>query len=69
MSHYTDLTEKKTPAELSRLLAEKRETLRKNRFHAKGTHTRNTKEARNTRKDIARVLTRLREVAKTDSIA
>ncbi len=66
MSTFTTLTEKKNPEELRKLLAEKREALRALRFHGKGTHVRNTKEASLVRKDIARVLTRLQTLKTSD---
>ncbi|TSC66994.1 MAG: hypothetical protein CEO19_404 [Parcubacteria group bacterium Gr01-1014_73] len=54
-----NLTEKTVP-ELEHLLAEKREALRKFRFGIAGSKSRNVKEGRNTRKEIARILTEIR---------
>lgn len=53
-----NLTEKTMP-ELENVLAEKRELLRKFRFGAAGSKNRNVKEGKNTRKEIARVLTEI----------
>jgi len=50
----------KTAPDLTKLLAEKRETLRLFRFGAAGSKTKNVKEGRTVRKDIARILTTLR---------
>lgn len=47
----------KTPSDLTRLIAEKREALRVFRFGAAGAKTKNVKEGREIRKDIARILT------------
>ena len=47
----------KTSAELSKLSAEKREALRAFRFGAAGAKSKNVKEGRTLRKDIARILT------------
>jgi ribosomal protein L29 len=47
--------------ELKKLVADKREALRAFRFGAQGTRTRNTREGRNLRKEIARMLTELRK--------
>lgn len=52
----TDLT-KHTKADLVKLVAEKREELRALRFGVAGSKNRNTKAARNLRKEIARALT------------
>jgi ribosomal protein L29 len=52
----SDLTNKKEK-ELNTLLEEKREGLRKFRFGIAGSKTRNVKEGRNFRKEIARILT------------
>lgn len=46
--------------ELQKLIADKRETLRTFRFEGAGTRARNTREGRNVRKEIARILTELR---------
>lgn len=50
---------KQKDADLMKLLAEKREALRKFRFDAAGSRARTTKEGRDTRRDIARILTEL----------
>ena len=47
----------KTQADLTKMLAEKRESLRLFRFGAAGAKTKNIKEGRMIRKDIARILT------------
>lgn len=47
----------KTPADLTRLLAEKREALRSFRFGAAGAKSKNVKEGKLIRKDIARIMT------------
>ena len=47
----------KTQADLTKMLAEKRESLRLFRFGAAGAKTKNVKEGRMIRKDIARILT------------
>ena len=49
----------KTDHELLKELAEKRSGLRNFRFGATGSRTRNVKEGRNLRKDIARLLTEI----------
>jgi len=51
----------KTEIELNLLLADKREALRKYRFEMMHGKTKNTKEARELRKDIARIHTLLKE--------
>ncbi len=51
-----ELTAKK-PEELRKLLVEKQEALRRFRFSAAGAQTRNTKEGRAIRTDIARIHT------------
>lgn len=56
MTKKTDLT-KKTPAELSAFVAEKREELRQIRFAFAGSKGRDVKKMREARKDIARALT------------
>ena len=48
---------KQTTAELGKLLAEKRESLRVFRFGLTGSKVKNMKEGKTTRKDIARILT------------
>ncbi len=47
----------KTPADLAKLVSEKREALRLFRFGAAGAKAKDVKEGRNLRKDIARLLT------------
>lgn len=49
----------KNAADLNRILAEKRESLRTFRFGTSGSKTKNVKEGRATKKDIARILTAL----------
>jgi len=55
-----DITNK-THADLSRLLTEKRESLRAFRFGSTGAKTKNVKEGRAIRKDIARILTAMND--------
>lgn len=47
--------------ELKKTLADKREALRAFRFGAAGSRSRNVREGRNLRKEIAQILTVLRE--------
>ena len=47
----------KMPAELVKMLADKREALRVFRFGAAGSKSKNVKEGRTIRKDIARIMT------------
>ncbi len=47
--------------ELKKLLDEKREYVRKLRFDIASKQVKNNKELRNTRKDIARILTLIKE--------
>ncbi len=49
----------KTPADLAKLASEKREALRVFRFGTAGAKTKNVKEGRAIRKDVARILTAL----------
>ena len=56
MSEFT----KQSVDELQRLVGEKREALRSFRFGGAGSRTRNVREGRSLRKDIARILTELR---------
>lgn len=49
----------KTPADLGKMLAEKRESLRLSRFGAAGAKAKNVKEGRGIKKDIARIMTAL----------
>ena len=55
MSEYKNKTEK----EITNLLNEKREVLRNFRFSLSGGKSRNVREGRNTRKEIARLMTEL----------
>lgn len=47
----------KTNSDLSRMLSEKREALRMFRFGTSGAKTKNVKEGRELKKDIARIMT------------
>lgn len=47
----------KTPSDLMKLVDTKREELRVFRFGGAGAKTKNVKEGRNIRKDIARIMT------------
>ena len=51
-----DITNK-TQADLAKLVADRRETLRSFRFSTAGAKTKNVKEGRSVRKDIARIMT------------
>jgi ribosomal protein L29 len=51
----------KTPADLNQLVATKRETLRTFRFGTAGAKTKNVKEGRTIRKEIAQILTVLNQ--------
>jgi ribosomal protein L29 len=53
-----DITTKTAP-DLTKLLSDKREALRVFRFGAAGAKTKNVKEGRGIRKDIARIMTAL----------
>ncbi len=53
-------TSKQSVEALHKDLAEKRESIRAFRFKETGSHTRNVKEGKALRKDIARILTELR---------
>lgn len=55
MSEHKNKTEK----EINKLLNEKRESLRNFRFAISGSKTRNVKEGRNIRKEVARLMTEL----------
>ncbi len=57
MAHHMKAISGKNEAELTKLLAEKREELRAFRFGTKGSRTRNTKAGLRARRDIARILT------------
>ncbi len=47
----------KTVSDLTKMLSEKRETLRLFRFGTSGSKTKNVKEGRELKKDIARIMT------------
>ena len=55
MSEYKNKTEK----EIVKLLNDKREALKNYRFAVSGSKTRNVRDGRNTRKEIARLMTEL----------
>lgn len=61
-------TDFKTESEtnLKKLLVEKREALTKFKFGISGSRTKNVKEGKNTRRDIARILTSLNNSKQTD---
>jgi large subunit ribosomal protein L29 len=59
MAKIRELREK-TETELNNLLKDKREALRKFRFEMSHGKTKNMKEAREIKKDIARILTLLK---------
>ena len=59
----TDIT-KYTTEDLHKGIAEKRESLRLFRFGTAGSRTRNTREGRNLRKEIARMLTKINAAPK-----
>jgi len=50
---------KKSIKDLEKIIREKREELREFRFKSAGSRTRNVREGRNTRKEIAQILTEL----------
>ncbi len=52
--------QKKNDAELQKLLRETRKVSTDFRFEVSGSKTRNTKEGKNTRRNIARILTEMR---------
>jgi|AntRauTorcE11897_2_1112592.scaffolds.fasta_scaffold09214_5 ribosomal protein L29 len=52
--------QKKKDTDIVKLLAEKREALRKARFAMHGSSGKDVKELRETRKDVARLMTELR---------
>ena len=60
--------EKKTEKDIEKMLIEKREALRGFRFGSSGSKTKNVKEGVNTRKDIARILTELRNREMKESV-
>lgn len=49
----------KTPQELTKLIAEKREALREFHFGSTGSKTKNVKLGHTTKKEIARIMTEL----------
>ena len=49
----------KTPQEITKLIAEKKEVLRHFRFGSAGAKTKNVKLTRTTKKEIARMMTEL----------
>ena len=51
---------KKSTKDLEKALKEKREALREFRFASAGARKRNTRDGRNTRREIAQILTELR---------
>ena len=55
----TSDTKQKSEKELQKDLASKREALRAFRFGISGSKTKNIKEGKNTKKEIARILTEL----------
>ena len=57
--YMADKKTTKNPEELHKIVAEKREALRAIRFGAAGSRSRNVREGRTTRKEIARALTDL----------
>lgn len=59
MAKNKNITEGKTRAELSKMLGEKREELRKLRFEAAGARPKDTNAPGKVRKDIARIMTAL----------
>lgn len=61
--------QKKSEADIAKLVAEKREELRALRFGASGSGTRDVRAQRNTRKDIARGLTELNKRAQAADVA
>ncbi|RJR14282.1 50S ribosomal protein L29 [Candidatus Parcubacteria bacterium] len=60
---------KKSIEVLKKEVAEKREALRVFRFGETGTRTRNVREGRNVRREIARILTELRMREKGEKLA
>ena len=59
---------KKSAADLAKLLREKREALSVFRFGVAGSKTKNVKEGKGVRKDIARAMTLLREKQKDATV-
>ncbi|PCI28474.1 50S ribosomal protein L29 [Candidatus Kaiserbacteria bacterium] len=62
----TDL-KKKSVKDLEKLVKEKREELREFRFKNAGSRVRNVKEGRNTRHDVAKILTELNMRSKLEN--
>jgi ribosomal protein L29 len=59
MAKKKDTLTNHTPEDLRKLVAEKREALRRLRFASSGSKNRNVKEARTLHKQVARALTEL----------
>lgn len=57
----------KTKKDLLKILAEKREALQNFRFGIAGARTKNVKEGRTIRKEIARIQTELTSLAKAEA--
>lgn len=57
---------KKTDKDLEKMVAEKREELRKIRFESAGSGMRNTQAIQNLKREIARILTELNNRARTN---
>jgi ribosomal protein L29 len=64
----TDISNK-TQADLTKMIAEKREILRVFRFGGAGAKTKNVKEGRTVRKDIARIMTALTAQKREEKLA
>jgi ribosomal protein L29 len=64
---YTDIT-KKTVADLKKEIADKREALRSFRFSIAGARVKDITTGRKTRKEIAQMLTALREKEKQGKV-
>jgi ribosomal protein L29 len=64
MAKKKNITEGKTAGELSKLLGEKREELRKLRFEAAGARPKDSNAPSKVRKDIARIMTALGSLKK-----
>ncbi|HEY4506340.1 MAG TPA: 50S ribosomal protein L29 [Candidatus Paceibacterota bacterium] len=60
----SDEYQKKSDSELSKLLAEKKKEIQQFRFDISGSRIKNVKSGRNLRKDIARILTALKNKIK-----
>lgn len=52
---------KKSDKDLHKLLRDKREALREFRFGSAGSRTRNVRQGRNMRKEVAQILTELKQ--------